>query len=86
MVNDVVADEGAKDYEYFRADRPQEADFIAIDGSFKHGVEGAKAGTAMKAAPAVGDMYLQEFALGDAEDHAVLSDTSGERAMVLAPG
>ena len=40
---------------------------VAIDGSFKHGVEGAKAGIAFFAAPRVGDFYRQEFALAEAE-------------------
>lgn len=68
--------ENAKDYEYFRFDKPQVAELIAIDGSFKHGVDGAKAGIAMKGAPAVGDIYRQEFALGDAEDGAEVLSTS----------
>ncbi len=68
--------ENSKDYEYPKGDNPREAELVAIDGSFKHGVDGAKAGIAMKAAPVVGDFYRQEFALGDAEDGAeVLSTT-----------
>lgn len=68
--------ENAKDYEYFKGDDPKVAELIAIDGSFKHGVDGAKAGIAMKGTPRVGDVYRQEFALGDAEDGAeVLSTT-----------
>lgn len=68
--------ENAKDYEYFDGDQPREAELVEIDGSFKHGVNGAKAGIAMFAAPRVGDVYRQEFALGDAEDGAeVLSTT-----------
>ena len=68
--------ENAKDYEYFDGDRPQEAELVAIDGSFKHGVEGAKAGIAMFGAPRVGDTYRQEFALGDAEDGAEVVSTT----------
>jgi len=45
-----------------------------LDGSFISGVEGAQAGIIMLGDPMVGDVYRQEFALGDAEDAgAVLS-------------
>ena len=48
-----------------------------IDGSFKAGVDGAKPGIVMKANPAVGDFYRQEFDLDNAEDLAeVLSLTN----------
>lgn len=68
--------ENAKDYETFRGDSPEVAELVAIDGSFKHGVEGAKAGLQMSATPSAGDIYRQEFALGEAEDGAeVLSTT-----------
>jgi hypothetical protein len=68
--------ENAKDYEVFAGDDPETVELVSIDGSFKHGVDGAKAGLQMSATPAVGDIYRQEFALGDAEDGAeVLSTT-----------
>jgi hypothetical protein len=41
-----------------------------IDGSFTAGVNGDKPGIVMKAHPAVGDFYRQEFSLGNAEDFA----------------
>ena len=41
---------------------------VGIEGSWKAGVDGAKPGMVMKAAPAAGDVYRQEFALGNAED------------------
>jgi len=48
-----------------------------IDGSWKAGVEGARPGILMPAAPLVGDVYRQEWLLGDAEDMAeVLSLTA----------
>ncbi len=48
-----------------------------LEGSWVAGVDGARPGTIMKAAPAVGETYRQEFALGDAEDAAeVLSVTA----------
>jgi hypothetical protein len=41
-----------------------------IDGSFIAGVNGDKPGIVMKAHPAIGDFYRQEFSLGNAEDFA----------------
>ena len=68
--------ENAKDYEYFKGDSPQVAELTVIDGSFKHGVDRAKAGVLMFAAPEVGRVYRQEFALGDAEDGGEVLSTS----------
>ena len=62
--------EEAKDYEYFEGDDPEEPELVEIDGSFKHGREGAKAGILILDNPAEGDIYRQEWALGDAEDVA----------------
>jgi hypothetical protein len=41
-----------------------------IEGSFMAGVNNDKPGIIMKAKPAVGDFYRQEFSLGNAEDFA----------------
>jgi hypothetical protein len=41
-----------------------------IDGTFMAGVNGDKPGIVMKAHPAVGDFYRQEFSLANAEDFA----------------
>lgn len=46
-----------------------------IDGSWRSGVEGAKPGIVMLAAPATGDAYRQEYFLGDAEDIARVEST-----------
>lgn len=62
--------ENAKDYEYFPGDQPSVAELVKIDGSFKHGVEGAKAGVQMWASPTPGQIYRQEFSLANAEDGA----------------
>lgn len=48
----------------------------SLSGSFMAGVNGAKAGIAMKTAPQIGDFYRQEFDIDNAEDVArVLSLT-----------
>jgi len=41
-----------------------------IDGTFLAGVNGDKPGIIMKAQPAIGDFYRQEFSLANAEDNA----------------
>ena len=53
-----------------------------IDGSFMGGVDGDQPGIIMKAHPAVGDFYRQEFSLGNAEDEA---ETLGLNASVTVP-
>lgn len=46
-----------------------------LDGSWKAGVDSAQPGIIMKAEPVVGDIYRQEFALGEAEDMAEVVET-----------
>ena len=41
-----------------------------LEGSWRGGVEGAKPGVVMRAAPRIGDFYRQEFQVGVAEDLA----------------
>jgi len=53
-----------------------------IAGSFLAGVNHDKPGIIMKAHPAVGDFYRQEFSLGNAEDNAL---TIGLNATVTVP-
>ena len=53
-----------------------------IDGTFTAGVNLAKPGIIMKAHPAIGDFYRQEFDLGNAEDFA---DTLSLAASVTVP-
>ncbi len=60
--------EEVKDYASFDGDRPQRPELVSRDGSFKHGVNGDKAGLIMPARPRAGQWYLEEFSLGNAED------------------
>jgi hypothetical protein len=60
--------EEVKDYASFAGDVPQRPELISRDGSFKHGVNGDKAGLIMPARPRAGQVYLEEFSLGNAED------------------
>jgi hypothetical protein len=75
--------EEVKDYETFDGDRPRAPQLVKIDGTFKHGVDGDKAGVIMPAQPRVGQVYLEEFSLGNAEDVSEVLSTSyiwGENA------
>ncbi len=53
-----------------------------IDGTFMAGVNGDKPGIIMKAHPAIGDFYRQEFSLSNAEDFA---ETVSLAASVTVP-
>jgi len=55
-----------------------------LDGSWKAGVDSAKPGIIMKAAPQVGDIYRQEFLLGEAEDVAEILSLTGSAAVPAA--
>lgn len=50
---------------------------VSIDGSWMTGMNGDKPGIAMKAAPALGETYRQEFSLGNAEDGAEVISLTG---------
>jgi hypothetical protein len=49
--------------------------WVRSDGSWKTGVDGAKPGIVMKAAPRVGGAYRQEYYAGHAEDMAKILST-----------
>jgi len=68
--------EEAKDYEVFDGDNPRRAELVSIEGSFKTGRDGAKAGVIALASPRVGDAYYEEFALGTAEDVTEILSTT----------
>jgi len=55
-----------------------------LEGSWIGGVDGGKPGIIMKAHPAVGDFYRQEFLLGDAEDVAEVTSTTGTESVPAA--
>lgn len=80
LIQDVIyCGEEVKDFEYFEGDDPSEAELVSIDGSFKWGRDSAQPGIWVPAFPAVGQVYRQEFALGNAEDAVeVLSLTANE--------
>jgi hypothetical protein len=68
----------SKELETFAGDDPELPELVSLEGSFKAGRDGARPGTLFPGAPAVGQVYRQEWLPGDAEDAArVLSTTYG---------
>jgi hypothetical protein len=67
--------EEVKDYESFEGDRPMRPELVSIDGSFKHGRDGDKAGVVMPGAPRAGQVYREEFSLANAEDVSLVLAT-----------
>jgi hypothetical protein len=68
--------EEAKDYEYFEGDSPSLPELVSIDGSFKVERDGDRAGVVFPGIPVVGDVYRQEFSLGNAEDIGEIVSTT----------
>jgi hypothetical protein len=66
----------SRDYELFAGDDPEELELVAIDGSFKAGVDGAKSGTLFMGTPIVGRTYRQEWFAGEAEDVGTVLSTT----------
>jgi len=62
----------------------EDGELANIDGSWTAGVDGAKPGIIMKAAPRVGDFYRQEFSLGVAEDAAEVLNLRGPASVPAA--
>ena len=68
--------EEVKDFETFDGDNPRRPELVSMEGSFKVGVDDSKPGIIFRWMPRKGEVYRQEFALGNAEDLAeVLSTT-----------
>ncbi len=65
----------SKNFELFEGDDPDVPELVDVEGSWKAGRDGAKAGTQFPAWPAQGAVYRQEWAPGDAEDVAKVLST-----------
>jgi len=63
-------------FEKFPGDDPMRPELVSIDGSFKAGRDGDKPGIIFLASPKVGDVYFEEFSLGNAEDVTQLLSTT----------
>jgi len=57
---------------------------VTVEGSWQAGVDGASPGIVMKAHPASGDIYRQEFLLGSAEDLAEVVSLAGSASVSAA--
>jgi len=68
--------EEVKDYESFDGDKPRKPELVSISGSFKEGRNGDRAGVIFQASPRVGQVYLEEFSLGNAEDATMILSTT----------
>ena len=68
----------ARDFETFEGDDPEHPELVEIEGSFKAGRDGDKAGILLPFSPQVGDAYRQEMSLGNAEDAAEVISISGD--------
>lgn len=68
--------EEVQNFETFEGDQPMDPELVDTDGSFKTGRDGDKPGILFLAQPKAGDLYREEFSLGNAEDVSeVLSTT-----------
>jgi hypothetical protein len=70
--------EEVKNYESFKGDKPRRPELVNNDGSFKAGREGSKPGIIFRAAPTPGEVYIEEFSLGNAEDVTEILSTTYE--------
>jgi hypothetical protein len=68
--------EEVKDLESFEGDNPKLPELVKIDGSFKAGRDRDKPGIIFQAAPKAGQLYLEEFSLGNAEDMTEILSTT----------
>jgi hypothetical protein len=68
--------ENTAEYETFAGDDPVEPERVSMDGTFKAGRDGDKAGLLFPASPRVGSTYRQEFSAGNAEDAAMVLSTT----------
>jgi hypothetical protein len=75
--------ESSQQLSTFDGDNPKVPELVAIDGSWKAGVNGAKAGIVMAATPQVGKTRRLELSWGEAEDANQILDTA---ASATTPG
>jgi hypothetical protein len=62
----------------------EDGELVGIEGSWKAGEDGAKPGILMKAVPQVGEVYRQEFLLGEAEDMGEVLSLTGSAVVPAA--
>ncbi len=70
----------AENFEIFEGDDPEAPELVDIDGSWKSGREGARAGIQMPANPQVGQFIRQEVAWREAEDVIEITSITGSES------
>ena len=74
----------AQNFETFDGDEPEEPELVDIEGSWKTGRDGSKAGVLIPAEPEVGDVIRQEVAYADAEDVIEILSVDGTQSAPAA--
>ncbi len=74
----------AQEFEFFEGDEPEVAELVEIEGSWKAGREGAKAGILVPGTPVVGDVFRNEVLYGDAEDVVEVLNLAGGESVAIA--
>ena len=62
----------------------EDGELVDLDGSWQAGVDGAQPGFIMKASPIDGEVYRQEYLIGEAEDMAQVHSTFDQSESVPA--
>jgi len=74
----------AENFEVFDGDEPEDPELVDIEGSWKSGRDGAKAGMLLPFEPMVGTFLRTELAYTDAEDAIEIVDTQGTESAAAA--
>lgn len=69
--------------ETFEGDDPEDPELVSIEGSWKHGRDGAKAGLLLPAQPVVGEVIRTEVAWGEAEDVIEILSLAADESVTL---
>ncbi|MEO1204161.1 MAG: hypothetical protein AAFX10_15765 [Pseudomonadota bacterium] len=76
--------EVSENFEVFDGDDPETPELVDLDGSWKAGRDGAKAGILLPFAPLVGETIRQEVAWAEAEDVIEIVSVSGSESAPAA--
>ena len=74
----------AENYETFEGDNPNNAELTDVDGSWKAGRDGAKAGISLPGYAVIGETFRQEVLWREAEDVIEILSTSGTETTPIA--
>ena len=74
----------AENFEFFEGDEPESPELVDIEGSWKAGRDGAKAGILIPAEAEVGDVVRNEILYGEAEDVIEVLSLAGDESAPAA--